>query len=398
MSEARVRGVQLLRFQRWPSFGPAFCAACALLGLALLALVALVSLGLFGQAARAQTYDCAGLQAKIADLDRGGGAPARGSGPTRQQMAQLNQTIATARGLGCDKPEIAFSGGAGGRCPALNAQIAQMQATVGALQAAGGPAERAAARADLVARFNAYCKNQPQAPPRQRGFFEQLFGIPGPSETPPPPPTPSAEIPQEGDEEKSHGGSQAVCVRTCDGGYFPMSISAHGADPAFLTSLCQALCPNVTVAVYTRVPYTQIDTAVSLDTGAPYSEMPNALKFQKSFDPACTCKPPGQSWVELLAGADRLLGGERKTDILVTPEKSVELSAPRADSKSAAAPNGAPAPAPAASAAPASTAPAAPPAAASQGGAAPDQSAGATREVVGPDGVKRRVRTVGPAL
>ena len=179
-----------------------------------------------------------------------------------------------------------------------------------------------------------------------------------------------------------------------------MSISARGADPAFLTSLCQALCPNATVAVYTRAPYTHIDTAVSLDTGAPYSEMPNALKFEKSFDPACTCKPPGQSWVDALSGADKLLGGERKTDILVTPEKSVELLAPKPDAK---APAKAPAPASAAPAAaiaaPAATAaPSITAAPASPNKGAPAASAGATREVVGPDGVKRRVRTVGPTL
>ena len=345
-------------------------------------------------AALAQTYDCGGLQAKIADLDRASARPASGSGPSRQQMAQLGQLIATARGLGCDRPEIAFGGGAGARCPGLNAQISQLQATVGALQAAGSAADRAAARADLVARFNAYCKNQPAAPPRQRGFFEQLFGIPGPSETPPPGQGPTGELPPATDEEQTaHGGSQAVCVRTCDGGYFPLSISAHGADPAFLTSLCQALCPNATVAVYTRVPYTQIDTAVSLDTGAPYSEMPNALKFEKSFDAACTCKPPGQSWVDALAGADRLLGGERKTDILVTPEKSVELSAPKPDNRAAPAPDSAPpASAPAAAGAPAT------PGAPGKSAAPVDQAPGATREVIGPDGVKRRVRTVGPTL
>jgi hypothetical protein len=329
-------------------------------------------------AALAQSYDCARLQAKIADLDRGGGRAGRGAGPSQQQLAQLSQIIATARGLGCDRPEIAFSGGAGGRCPSLNAQIQQMQATVGALQAAGGPADRAAARADLVARFNAYCRNAPPAPPRQRGFFEQLFGIPGPPETP----QPAQQVPPEetppGDDGKAHGGSQAVCVRTCDGGYFPMSISARGADPAFLTNLCQALCPNTPVAVFTRAPNSQIETAVSLE-GAPYSEMPNALKFQKSFDAACTCKPPGQSWVEALAGADRVLGGERKSDILVTPEKSAELSAPKADSR-----NGT------------GASSAAPPAAAIGAGATENRGAGVTRDIVGPDGVKRHVRIIGP--
>ena len=386
MIKARLRGV---RPQRLHKLSNPFERRLLRAALAILALGLLAS-SLPGRLALAQTYDCAGLQAKIADIDRGGGRPARGSGPSRQQMAELSQTIATARGLGCDRPEIAFSGGAGGRCPGLNARITQMQAAVGALQAAGSPADRAAARADLVAKFNAYCKNQPQQAPRQRGFFEQLFGIPGPSETPPSQQGPSEDVPPETDEEqKAHGGSQAVCVRTCDGGYFPLSISARGADPAFLTSLCQALCPNATVAVYTRAPYTQIETAVALEGDAPYSEMPNALKFQKSFDAACTCKPPGQSWVEALAGADRLLGGERKTDILVTPEKSVELSAPKADNHGAAAPDGAQS----------SSAPGTPTTApTNQSGAAPNRGLDGTREVVGPDGVKRRVRTVGPAL
>jgi hypothetical protein len=343
------------------------------------------------RAALAQSYDCAGLQAKIADLDRGGGRGGRGSGPTQQQLAQLSQTITTARALGCDRPEIAFTGGAGGRCPGLNAQIQQMQATIGALQAGGSPADRAAARADLVARFNTYCRNQPPAPPRQRGFFEQLFGIPGPSESPPPMQQgPFEDVPQEADDaQKAHGGSQAVCVRTCDGGYFPLSVSARGADSTFLTNLCEALCPNTTVAVYTRAPNSQIETAVSLD-GAPYSEMPNALKFQKSFDAACTCKPPGQSWVEALAGADRVLGGERKSDILVTPEKAAELSAPKPDNRNGADANGAPPSAAASAEADA--------AGASRAGAAQNQSAGATREIVGADGVKRRVRIVGPRL
>jgi hypothetical protein len=382
MIKARLRGVRPQRFHKLsnPCGRRLLRAALAIFAFCLLAS------GLPGRLALAQTYDCAGLQAKIAELDRGGGRPARGSGPSRQQMAELNQTIATARGLGCDRPEIAFSGGAGGRCPGLNAKITQMQAAVGALQAAGSPADRAAARADLVAKFNAYCRNQPQQAPRQRGFFEQLFGIPGPSETPPSQQGPTEDIPPETDQEqKAHGGSQAVCVRTCDGGYFPLSISARGADPAFLTSLCQALCPNATVAVYTRAPYTQIETAVALEGDAPYSEMPNALKYQKSFDASCTCKPPGQSWVDALAGADRLLGGERKTDILVTPEKSVELSAPKTDNRAAAAAGAQPS-----SAAGTPTAPAA--------GGAPNRSAGATREVVGPDGVRRVVRTVGPAL
>ncbi|ACK49114.1 conserved hypothetical protein [Methylocella silvestris BL2] len=335
--------------------------------------VALFALTLGSTDALTQTYDCAGLQAKIAEIDRGGGRPARGAGPSREQVANLNRIIGVARSLGCDRPEVAFSGAAGNRCPGLNAQIRDLQAAVGQAQSQGGPADRAAARVELVARFNTYCRNQP---PRQRGFFEQLFGIPSAPETQPQPEMPG--VPEEAHEEESrpHGGSQALCVRTCDGGFFPLNVSARGADSGQLTSLCQALCPNTTVAVYTRAPNREVESSVSLEGGL-YSEMPNAGKFEKSFDPACTCKPPGQSWVDALAGADNVLNQQRKGDILVTPEKSAELSAPKAPARAGAPDAGSPQ-------------------AAKSPGPAGAGGPEAYREVVGPDGVKRRVRIVGP--
>ncbi|WP_395697083.1 DUF2865 domain-containing protein [Methylocella sp.] len=319
------------------------------------------------QGALAQGYDCSGLQAKIAELDRGGGA-ARGPGPSREQLGELNRLIAVARSMSCDQAPYAY----GGRCPGLNAQIRQLQDQVGQARSRGDASDRAAARVELVARFNTYCRNQP---PRQRGFFEQLFGIPSAPESPPQPDqaVPAEDAPrQEEADGRPRGGSQAVCVRTCDGGFFPLGVSARGADAGQLTSLCQSLCPNASVEVFTRNPDRTIETAVSLE-GAPYSEMPNAGKFEKTFDPACSCKAPGQSWVDALAGAEAARQS-RKGDILVTPEKSAELSAPKA--------------------APASPAPGA------QGrtAAPPPEGDAQTREVVGPDGVKRRVRVVAPTL
>ncbi len=182
-----------------------------------------------------QTYDCAGLQAKIAELDRGGGHAGRGAGPSREQVADLNHTVRYARSLGCDQPVMAFFGRTDGRCPGLNAQIQQMQAAIGQLQPEGG------ARADLIGKFNAYCRNQPPPQPRQRGFFEQLFGIPAPPETPPE--FPSEALPQPSDGgQRPHGGSQVVCVRTCDGGILPIehfgsSRQLRPADKSLSSSL-----------------------------------------------------------------------------------------------------------------------------------------------------------------
>ena len=67
-------------------------------------------------------------------------------------------------------------------------------------------------------------------------------------------------------------------------------------------------------------------------TGEPYANLPNAGKFEKTFDPTCSCRRKGQSWAEALADAEARYGHE-KHDILVTPEKSAEMARPIIDPK-----------------------------------------------------------------
>jgi len=277
----------------------------------------------FGLQARGQAIDCAQLQQQIAQADRGGN---RYAAAARRQAAELARTQAYAHQLGCDG--FSFFGG-NPQCGALNSRIGQMQANLGQLQSAGG-----GSRGDLVARFNAYCRGQPQAP-RSRGFLESLFG--GAQEEPRPGPLP--EVPPAGQQPgaaseggaAAHGGSQAVCVRSCDGGFFPLGISARRGSES-LTEMCQALCPGTETAVFTRSPDSDIKSAVGLD-GKPYMDLPNALKFQKNYSSACSCRQPGKSWAETLANAEEVLGSTRKGDIVVTPEKSAEMSRPKLDPK-----------------------------------------------------------------
>jgi len=339
--------------------------------------------------APAQPVDCAQLAAQINRLGDSGQRRANhyGGGAAQKQRADLDHTIKYARSLGCNRQQIFFLDPASAQCPSLNAQIQQMQASLGQSQGAGDPGSDAALKQQLTERYNAYCRGQVQTArqPRQQGFFEALFGVfvPNPNQNP------FAQHPNEAilhspDEDLTpHGGSQAVCVRDCDGGFFPLNISARQGDPDQLTDLCRALCPNASVRVYTRSPNNEIATAVSLDGDALYSDLPNALKFQKSFDPACTCKPPGQSWAEALLGAERVLGRERerKTDITVTPEKSLELSRPKFDKAMQQKPGNQFSPAP-------------------QDQAGEDRASGQaeTQEITGPDGVKRRVRIIVPPL
>jgi hypothetical protein len=79
------------------------------------------------------------------------------------------------------------------------------------------------------------------------------------------------------------GGGRAVCVRLCDGFFFP-SVTSSGGDEA-----CASQCPDAPTAFY-REPSgsDRIEDAVSL-AGAPYSALPVANHNQTSFDQTCTC-------------------------------------------------------------------------------------------------------------
>ncbi|HET6377074.1 MAG TPA: DUF2865 domain-containing protein [Methylocella sp.] len=343
---------------------------------------ALMALALLAAPAISQPADCVALAARIAALGDSGRGYTRHYGSGGQRLrAELDRAIRSARALGCDRQYSSFEAQPP-QCPGLNAQIRQMQASIADAQASDASASAMAAKQPLIAAYNAYCRGQA----RDRGFFESLFGVLTPGGNPVPmgpQPAPDGDESEPGKSKRARGGSQALCVRSCDGGYFPLSLSARQAEPDELTNLCQALCPNAEVSVYTRVPYQDISTAVSIDGEIPYAEMPNALKFQKTFDPACTCKPPGQSWAEALAPAEQLLGRLHKTDIVVTPENSADLAMPKPGKT---APRGAEQPDTSASKNIAGDSP-----------AGPEQEAG-TREVTGPDGVKRRVRIIVPPL
>lgn len=272
--------------------------------------------------ALAQSVDCGRLQQQIAQMDGAGGN--RYAQAARRQQAELARTQAYSHQLGCDSFTSFF--GANPQCGGLQQRIQQMQANLGQLQASGN----AGPRGELVQRFNAYCRGA--QPPRQRGFFESLFGGGDEPRQQVVPDGPPIDAPNpDGETQTAHGGAQAVCVRTCDGGFFPLGISSHhsGED---LTQMCQALCPGAEVAVFTRNPDADIKTAAGLD-GKPYVDLPNALKFQKTFVADCSCRPKGKSWAEALSNAEEVLGNTRKGDILVTPEKSDELSRPKMDPK-----------------------------------------------------------------
>ena len=108
----------------------------------------------------------------------------------------------------------------------------------------------------------------------------------------------------------SYSGSQAYCVRTCDGRYFPISNAGNQSRAAS----CNSFCP----ASETKVVYgSNIDGAVTED-GKPYSELPNAFRYRDELVTGCTCNgkdPAGLAAVKI--EDDPTL---RRGDIVASPD------------------------------------------------------------------------------
>ncbi len=344
--------------------------------------------------ARAESAYCADLRAQITKAGAEGMA-ARYRAAAAKQRAEYSRLAAKGRAMGCDRQNFLFFGDPPPyQCGSLNARLGALQGAIAAYeQGAADDSQRQA----LMARYEVSCRDPrviSAREPAPKSFFEELFGVRAPDPTTglrEVPVGPGDEMLDPGYEEglesdaRPRGGPVAICVRGCDGGFFPITYSARGADLDDLNSLCKAMCPGTEAKLYTQSQWKGLDSAISID-GEPYADHPNARKFEKTFDASCSCKPQGKGWTEALAEAERILAERNKKDQMVTAEQAEQMSRPilpgdpRAKSKATS-----PAPSP-------------------DDGvreAAGSVTSGASevyRDVVGPDGVRRRVRVVAPAL
>ncbi|OAP37572.1 DUF2865 domain-containing protein [Sinorhizobium americanum] len=82
-------------------------------------------------------------------------------------------------------------------------------------------------------------------------------------------------------ENGAAGGFRTMCVRTCDGAFFPISSNATPADFERDAELCRARCPGADTELYYHVLATEeSEQMVSASTGRPYRELPNAFAYR----------------------------------------------------------------------------------------------------------------------
>jgi Protein of unknown function (DUF2865) len=88
---------------------------------------------------------------------------------------------------------------------------------------------------------------------------------------------------------------RTVCVRLCDGAYFPISFSTTRNRFKSDAARCQANCGSTAQLFVSKLPSFEAEDLVDVH-GAAYADLANAFKFRTSYDPACTChgKTPEQ--------------------------------------------------------------------------------------------------------
>jgi hypothetical protein len=361
--------------------------ALALIGLPAVA----IAQGLPQPAAPTGNPICTRLEGQLAAIDRAGADPARGDQARRieetlgKQQDDLNRVQSQFQRLGCQPPSLlSIFMSQPAQCSALNAQIQQMRGGIDRTQAdlqrtRNGGEDDMQRQGVISALAQNNCGAQYQraaaAAAPQRGFFETLFGGPGSTIAPPAP----GDYPQVG-----ASGYRTLCVRSCDGYYFPISNSTSSTRFAEDEQTCQKLCPASEVALYShKNPGEDIAQAVS-NSGRLYKDLPNAFRYRREFVATCGCRLPGQSWADAL-GQIKDSTVERG-DIVVTEEKAKAMSQPAAPATRTATP------------APAGQAPTAltPPRADVKRGAPADSTD--TAPTPDPDPAKRNVRAVGPTF
>ena len=319
---------------------------------------------------------CVRLESQLAALNQGAGDPARADQIRRtedaiaKQQGDLDRTVAQAHKAGCaGQGFFALFSAFSPQCGPITSQIQQMRGSLDRMisdleQLKNGNTGQEGQRRALIGQLaQNNCGAQYTAAANSwggpQGFFDALFG--------------GGTIISPGGDGAPSGTYHTVCVRACDGFYFPISYSTVPSRFADDARACQRQCPAAEAELYSfRNPGENMEQAVSV-TGQPYTSLANAFRYRKEIIAGCSCRRPGQSWAEALKNADDPTTLE-SGDIVVTNQNAKALSQPKQPGKPTSA-----------------TAP-------TQPGTvvAPPATPASPMASAGTDASKRSVRTVGP--
>ena len=289
--------------------------------LAALVLAAAAIVSLLPEGALAASRVCRQLEAELAAGSRGGGSAGqlrKQDASIERQREQLQLAKRQARRSGCG---FKLFGGSDS-CSPLNLKIEKMERNLDALQrrrSRSADAGSSRSRAQVMAALKANgCRDETMAerrPPRgsggSRSLLDQIFGggisqRSSIEELGEPAVRRDENVvrapePFEGGWVNDHGHIRysappgtyrTLCVRTCDGYYFPMSSASSPSDFERDQANCQSSCPGSEVQIYYHRAGQESDAMLSGLSGQPYADLPTAWLYKETGTPSpagCTC-------------------------------------------------------------------------------------------------------------
>jgi hypothetical protein len=83
---------------------------------------------------------------------------------------------------------------------------------------------------------------------------------------------------------------RTLCVRLCDGYYFPVSFSTLPNHFPRDQEACQSRCAAPTELYYYQNPGGAVDQMVAVNSSEPYTKLPTAFRYRKEYVKGCSCK------------------------------------------------------------------------------------------------------------
>jgi len=279
-----------------------------------LALLAICGAGLVGGAGLALAQGLSDREIRCMQLQQDLAAARGGGGANREDMARIDQQIAQAdrtfqgtraamEDAGCFESFFIFGRGLvrSPKCLNMNnrvedsrRQLAQLQQQRQALGGGGGNRRRQAELQDALARSG--CGGQPPAQKRRGGGLFDFFG--GGQDDEPEQQTPVYR------SIDPNGRYRSVCVRLCDGFFYPIHYSTYGSLLGQDAQQCQSNCAAPAELYVYRNPGQDIEQAVSLN-GSAYMDLPVALRYRKEYVKGCSCKQAEYNPTEIEAANKR---------------------------------------------------------------------------------------------
>jgi hypothetical protein len=236
------------------------------------------------------------------------------TGAISRQNLDLRQARSDLRRMGCSSGSVIIVGGPNEEaCNSLDAEISQMQMDLETLKARrlnlleGGDSDITRRRIHAALAANRCGEEQDEVlsaaveepethrnilsdlPPISEGYPD-MRGSNTDFTTPDDGFGPSADYP---------GNLRTMCVRTCDGAFFPISSNSSPADFQRDAEACQRRCPGTETALYYHELATEeTNQMVSAATGEPYADLPSAFAYKTrdlSQPGQCGCTPAGRT-------------------------------------------------------------------------------------------------------